>query len=81
MKNEILSSICSELVKVMGPLAPAVMADKITSLGMAEGDFPMERIARLVEVLSFEIHDGASRAEFQKGALNQIKHFEAHSGV
>ena len=73
MKNEILGSICSELVKVM--------ADKITSLGMAEGEFPMEQISRLVEILSFEIHDEASRAEFQKGALNQLKHFEAHSGV
>ena len=81
MKNDILNNICSELVRVMGPVAPVVMADKIKSLGAATEDFPMEKIAELVEIISYEIQDEESRAEFQKGALDQLKHFEMRTGA
>ena len=81
MKNDILDNICSELVRVMGPVAPIVMADKIKSLGAPTEDFPMEKIAELVEMISYEIQDEESRAEFQKGALDQLKHFEMRTGA
>ena len=81
MKDNILNNICSELVRVMGPIAPVVMADKIKSLGAADRDFPTEKVAELVEIISYEIQDEDSRAEFQKGALDQLKHFETHAGA
>lgn len=74
MHNHLLESICSELVRVMGPIAPVVMNDKIHDLGMKAENFPLDRIAQLVEVLSYEIQDDEGRAQFQKGALNELKH-------
>ncbi len=81
MKNDILNNICSELVRVMGPVAPVVMADKIKSLGATNEDFPTEKIAELVEIISYEIQDERSRIEFQKGALDQLQHLETHMGA
>jgi len=79
--NDIINAICSQLVNVMGPIAPIAVSEKIKSLGATKEDFPMDKIAQLVERLSYEIYDEKSRAEFQKGALEQIKQFSAHAGV
>ena len=79
--SDIITAICSELVKVMGPIAPIVISEKVKSLNADSDDLPMDKIAQLVESLSYEIHDEKNRAEFQKGALKQIKQFAAHAGV
>jgi hypothetical protein len=81
MQTEILDRICGELVKAMGPVAPVVLADKLKGLGVDPEQFPVERAAELVEMLSYEIQDERTRAEFQKGALKQLKHATMHSGV
>lgn len=79
--NEILDEICSQLAYVMGPIAPVVMREKIKSYTSDAKEFPMDKIAQLVESLSYEINDEKGRAEFQKRAIAQIKRFSLNAGV
>ena len=80
-ENDIISAICSELLKVMGPISPIIISEKIKSLDLSRDDFPMDKIGQLVERISDEIHDQKGKAEFQKGAIEQIKAFVEHAGI
>ena len=81
MENKILDKVCFELVKVMGPVAPVVMAEKIKNIGISHADFPKDKMAQLIEIISYEIQDDESRAQFQKGALEQLKYAETRADV
>ena len=80
-ENNVISAICAELVKTMGPIAPIVIREKISSFGSTDKDFPMDKIGQLVERLSNEIRDEKNKAAFQKGAIDQIREFIEHAGV
>lgn len=60
----------SELAKAIGPLAPALVSEKISQLGKKESNFPKEMAAQLVELLSTEIDEEAIEIQFQSTLLD-----------
>ncbi len=80
MNDNILDVICAELVRTMGPVAPVIIRDKLESIGTDTKNMPLEKIVELVEKISYEINDEKSRAEFQRKALEELKHSSTHAG-
>lgn len=66
---------------VMGPLAPAIMRHKAAEFGKSIDDFPHDRIAELVEEISFEIQNPVKKVEFQRAALKLLGDASGQSAV
>ncbi len=64
-----IERIQRELTMIIGPLAPVVMRDKAAQFGESVESFPEERMAELVEEVSFEIQNNRRKVEFQRAAL------------
>jgi predicted regulator of Ras-like GTPase activity (Roadblock/LC7/MglB family) len=62
-----------ELTRVMGPVAVLLIDDGVAALGAARDSFPRDRVAELVEKVSFEITDEGKRASFQQTMLEAIE--------
>ena len=62
-----------ELTRVMGPVAALIIDDEVTALGADRDSFPRDRMAELVEKVSFEIADEGKRASFQQIMLKAIE--------
>jgi hypothetical protein len=71
--EEIIAQIERELTLFMGPLAPVIMRDKAVEFGKKIDDFPKEKIAELVEEISFEIQNNLKKIEFQRAALRILR--------
>lgn len=69
----ILERIQRELTLFMGPLAPVILSDKAAEFEMNMSDFPSDRIAELVEEVSFEIQNHRRKVEFQRAALRILR--------
>ncbi len=61
-----LDLLTSALIEAMGPMAPRVIRDQLTTLGTSSATLPKGSIKRLVESVSAEILDDVLRAGFQK---------------
>ncbi|MGZ8495421.1 MAG: ExeA family protein [Candidatus Binatia bacterium] len=61
-----LDLLTSALIEAMGPMAPRVIRDQLTTLGTSSATLPKGSIERLVESVSAEILDDVLRAGFQK---------------
>ena len=61
-----------ELTRVMGPVATLLIDDEVAALGAVRDSFPRDRVAELVEKVSFEITDEGKRASFQQTMLQVI---------
>ncbi len=71
--QEILGRIQRELTVAMGPLAPVVLKDKAAEFNEDIDDFPGEKIAELVEEVSFEIQNHRRKLQFQRAALKVLR--------
>jgi predicted ATP-dependent protease len=71
--QEIIGQIERELITVMGPLASVIMKEKASQFGTTITDFPENKVAELVEEVSFEIHDYRRKVEFQRAALKILR--------
>jgi hypothetical protein len=56
----------NELKKVMGPIAPIIVDDKIADFGESRDAFPEERVQPFVQAIGEEIQDNSKRALFTK---------------
>jgi hypothetical protein len=72
-RQEALQRIQWELTLVMGPLAPVIVRNKATEFGNSTEDFPQDRLAELVEEVSFEVQNPRRKVEFQRAALKILK--------
>ena len=61
-----------ELKKVMGPVAPFIIDDKLVEFGENKESFPQERAYPFVETLSEEIPNPLKRSEFFKGVMRLV---------
>lgn len=64
-----IGRIQNELTMVIGPLGPVVMRDKAAQFGESMESFPEDKMAELVEEVSFEIQNNRRKVEFQRAAL------------
>lgn len=61
----LLDFLTSALIEAMGPMAPLVIRDQLTTLGNSSATLPKGSIERLVQSVSSEILDAVLRAGFQ----------------
>ena len=56
----------SELKKIMGPVAPYIIDDRLIEFGESQDSFPQDRASSFIEALSEEIHSDQRRKEFKR---------------
>lgn len=61
-----------ELKRVMGPVAPFIIDDKLTEFRETRESFPLDRAIPFIEALSEEIPHAQKRKEFLKAAGNLV---------
>jgi general secretion pathway protein A len=66
LSQAFLDCLISALTEAMGPMAPLVIRDQLTTLGNSPETLPKGSIERLVQSVSLEILDDVLRAGFQK---------------
>jgi hypothetical protein len=71
--EEIIGRIEEELTMVIGPLGRVVMMDKAAQFGESVESFPADKMAELVEEVSFEIQNSRRKVEFQRAALKILR--------
>jgi hypothetical protein len=58
-----------ELKRVMGPVAPIIIEDKLMDLGEAKDFFPQDQVDYLIEGLGEEISNETRRREFVEAMM------------
>ena len=59
-------TIENELKKVMGPVAPFIIEDKLEEFGFVKESFPRDKAGFFIDAISEEIHQEVKRREFLK---------------
>ncbi len=59
-------TIENELKKIMGPVAPFIIEDKLEEFGFEKGSLPRDRAGFFIDAISEEIQQEAKRKEFLK---------------
>lgn len=72
-REETIGLIERELTLVMGPLGPMIMKEKAAQFAESLSEFPEDRMAELVEEVSFEIQNRRRKVEFQRAALKILQ--------
>ena len=62
-----------KLTAIIGPVASVILEEEIMDMGEERANFPVDKVALLVEKLSRDISDDTQRIEFQKTALDALK--------
>lgn len=66
VSDQFFNLLDTELRKIMGPVAPFVIDDKLMEFGESKEAFPEERSLSFIEALSEEIPNPVKRSEFLK---------------
>lgn len=69
-RKSFFHTLNSELAKAIGPLASALVNEKVNQLGKDESNLPKEMASQLVELLSSEIDDEEIAVQFQAALLD-----------
>ncbi len=69
IREKIFSVIENELRKVMGPVSPFVIDDKLVEFGEKRDSFPQDKLLSFVEALGEEIPQDEKRIEFKKAVM------------
>jgi hypothetical protein len=72
VRGDFFSVLEFELKKMMGPVAPFVIDDKLVEFGESKETFPEERALPFMEALSEEISNPLKRSEFLKAAMKLL---------
>lgn len=72
VRGDFFSILELELKKVMGPVAPFIIDDKLTEFGEEREAFPEERALPFIESLSEEVPHPQKRSEFLKTLLKLL---------
>jgi DNA-binding MarR family transcriptional regulator len=76
VKRDFFPMIENELKKVMGPVAPFVIEDKLVEFGEVKDSFPQDQAEPFVEAISEEISHDLKRKEF----IRVMKEFLSQEG-
>jgi hypothetical protein len=72
VKGDFFTVLDMELKKVMGPVAPFIIDDKLIEFGENKETFPQERTLLFMEALSEEIPNPQKRSEFLKTTMKLL---------
>jgi|GEM_PF-5483358 predicted transcriptional regulator len=71
--KESIDFLVSRFSEAIGPIAEVVAEDEISEMGENREDFPVERFAELVNLLSSQIPRTDKKKEFQKAMMLKLK--------
>jgi hypothetical protein len=71
--QEFMDFLISRMSLAIGPLGEIIVEDGLEELGFNKNNFPSQRIADLVSLLSQEIQREGKRLEFKQAMLSKIK--------
>jgi hypothetical protein len=72
VRGDFFTVLDMELKKVMGPVAPFIIDDKLVEFGEGKESFPQERALPFMEALSEEIPNPSKRNEFLKTIMKLL---------
>ncbi len=64
VSEDFFPTIENELKRIMGPVAPFIIEDKLEELGLGKGSFPRDRAGFFIDAISEEIPQETKRREF-----------------
>ena len=70
---EFMAFTIAKMAMAIGPLGEIIVEDGLDDLGFGKTDFPTQRVAELIIVLSQEIQREDKRIEFKQAMLSKIK--------
>ena len=66
-------SLSTAMARMVGPIAPILIDDAVADLGYEQSNFPIQRVAELIDALSVEIQKKEKRLAFQQGMMKMLK--------
>ena len=72
ISNGFFPMLETELKKMIGPMAPFVISDKLTDMGATKDCFAQDRVSSFVHKLSEEISDDFMKKEFLKVMMDYL---------
>lgn len=72
ISNGFFHTVETELKKVIGPMAPFVISDKLSDMGATKDSFAQEQVSAFVQTLSEEISDDFMRKEFLRAMTDYL---------
>ncbi len=72
ISNGFFHAVETELKKVIGPMAPFVISDKLSDMGATKDSFAQDQVSTFVQTLSEEISDDFMRKEFLRAMTDYL---------
>jgi len=72
ISNGFFHTVETELKKVIGPMAPFVIGDKLSDMGATKDCFAQDQVSSFVQTLSEEISDDFMRKEFLRAMTDYL---------
>ncbi len=72
ISNGFFQTVETELKKMIGPMAPIVISDKLSDMGATKDSFAQDQVSSFVQTLSEEISDDLMRKEFLRAMTDYL---------
>jgi len=72
ISNGFFHTVETELKKMIGPMAPIVISDKLSDMGATKDSFAQDQVSSFVQTLSEEISDDLMRKEFLRAMTDYL---------
>jgi predicted small metal-binding protein len=73
LDNDFIEYLFGQFSLAVGPIAQVLIEDETQDLGFSVSQFPIQRIAELVDRLSREIRRDEKKTEFKRNMINKIR--------
>jgi hypothetical protein len=73
LDNDFIEYLFGQFSLAVGPIAQVLIEDETQDLGFSVSQFPIQRVAELVDRLSREIRRDEKKTEFKRNMINKIQ--------
>ena len=73
LDNDFIEYLFGQFSLAVGPIAQVLIEDETRDLGFSVSQFPIQRVAELVDRLSREIRRDEKKTEFKRNMINKIR--------
>ena len=72
ISNGFFNTVETELKKVIGPMAPFIISDKLSDMGATKDSFAQDQVSSFIQTLSEEISDDFMKKEFLRAMTDYL---------
>jgi hypothetical protein len=73
LDNDFIEYLFGQFSLAVGPIAQVLIEDEVRDMGFAVSQFPIQRVAELVDRLSREIRRDEKKSTFKRNMINKIR--------